>query len=43
MHPFMYPELIEALREDRIRYHRRGAARLFDETRAARRRGGPES
>ena len=43
MHPFMYPEFIEALRDDRIRYRRRGAARLSDDTRASRRRGGSES
>ena len=39
MHPFMYPEFIEALRDDRIRYRRRGAALRFDDTRTSRRRG----
>ena len=27
MHPFMYPELIESIRQDRIRYWRRRARR----------------
>ena len=35
MHPFLYPELVDAIRDDRIRYRR--GRRLHDDRRPARR------